>query len=101
MSRSAIATPPGTTWTLPGALNDSRHAFWSVAVFSCLVSLLMFAGPFYLIQVYDRVLASRSVATLIALFIGLVGAFAFQLFFDLVRSGILAPPFMPPMAAKV
>ena len=36
----------------------------------------MLAGPIYMLQVYDRVLGSRSVPTLVALSIGLVGAYA-------------------------
>jgi ATP-binding cassette, subfamily C, bacterial PrsD len=40
------------------------------------VNLLMLAGPLYMLQVYDRVLSSRSVPTLIALSIFLVGAAA-------------------------
>jgi ATP-binding cassette, subfamily C, bacterial PrsD len=38
----------------------------------------LLAGPLYMLQVYDRVLSSRSVPTLIALSIFLVGAYAFQ-----------------------
>ena len=38
--------------------------------------MLMLAGPLYMLQVYDRVLASHSVPTLIALSIFLVGAYA-------------------------
>jgi ABC-type protease/lipase transport system fused ATPase/permease subunit len=58
------------------ALRDCRRAFASVALFSGIVNLLMLAGPLYMLQVYDRVLSSRSVPTLIALSIFLVGAAA-------------------------
>jgi ATP-binding cassette, subfamily C, type I secretion system permease/ATPase len=43
------------------ALRDCRRAFGSVALFSGIVNLLMLAGPLYMLQVYDRVLSSRSV----------------------------------------
>jgi len=56
------------------ALRECRRAFGSVALFSGMVNLLMFAGTLYMLQVYDRVLSSRSVPTLIALSIFLVGA---------------------------
>jgi ATP-binding cassette subfamily C protein PrsD len=56
------------------ALRDCRRAFASVAVFSGIVNLLMLAGPLYMLQVYDRVLNSRSVPMLIALSIFLVDA---------------------------
>jgi ATP-binding cassette, subfamily C, type I secretion system permease/ATPase len=55
-------------------LRDCRRAFASVAVFSGIVNLLMLAGPLYMLQVYDRVLNSRSVPMLIALSIFLVDA---------------------------
>ena len=71
------------------ALKDCRRAFWSVALFSGLVNLLMLAGPIYMLQVYDRVLASRSVPTLVALTVFLVGAYAFQGMLDLIRSRIV------------
>src|SRR3954467_9783070 len=71
------------------ALRDCRRAFASVAVFSGIVNLLMLAGPLYILQVYDRVLSSRSVPTLIALSILLVGAYAFQGTLDLIRSRVV------------
>jgi ATP-binding cassette subfamily C protein PrsD len=55
------------------ALRDCRQASWSVALFSGLVNLLMLAGPLYMLRVYDRVLSSHSVPTLVALTVFLVG----------------------------
>jgi ATP-binding cassette subfamily C protein len=60
-----------------------------VALFSAVVNMLMLAGPLYMLQVYDRVLASHSVATLIALSILLCGAFALQACMDLIRSRVV------------
>ena len=74
---------------LAGALRDCRRAFASVAVFSGVVNLLMLAGPLYMLQVYDRVLNSRSVPTLVALSLLLVGAYAFQGALDLIRSRVV------------
>jgi ATP-binding cassette subfamily C protein len=71
------------------ALQDCRRAFWSVALFSGVVNLLMLAAPLYMLQIYDRVLASRSVPTLVALSVFLVGAFAFQGVLDVIRSRIV------------
>ena len=71
------------------ALKECRRAFWSVSLFSCAVNMLMLAGPLYMLQVYDRVLTSRSVPTLIALSVFIAGAYAFQGFFDLIRVRVL------------
>jgi ATP-binding cassette, subfamily C, type I secretion system permease/ATPase len=71
------------------ALRDCRRAFWSVALFSGLVNLLMLAGPLYMLQIYDRVLSSHSVPTLVALTVFLVGAYAFQGGLDLIRSRVV------------
>lgn len=71
-------------------MGDVRRSFRSVAVFSAAVNLLMLAGPLYMLQIYDRVLASRSVATLVALSVLLVGAYAFQGILDLIRSRLVA-----------
>ena len=74
---------------LTAALKDCRRAFWGVALFSAVVNLLMLAGPIYMLQIYDRVLASRNIPTLVALTIFLVGAYAFQGILDLIRSRIV------------
>jgi PrtD family type I secretion system ABC transporter len=71
------------------ALKDCRQAFWSVALFSAVVNMLMLAGPLYMLQIYDRVLSSRSVPTLVALSVFLVGAYLFQGALDIVRSRIV------------
>jgi len=67
-------TPPD----LAAALKECRRAFLSVAFFSGAANMLMLAGPLYMLQVYDRVLASRSVPTLVALSLLLLLAYAFQ-----------------------
>jgi ATP-binding cassette subfamily C protein len=71
---------------LAAVLGECRRAFLSVALFSGLVNLLMLAGPLYMLQVYDRVLSSHSVPTLVALSIVLVVAYGFQAGFEVVRS---------------
>jgi ATP-binding cassette subfamily C protein len=45
----------------------SSGAILAAFVFSIFVNILMLTGPLYMLQVYDRVLASRSEATLVAL----------------------------------
>ena len=41
----------------------------AVFVFSIFVNILMLTGPLFMLQVYDRVLGSRSEETLVALFL--------------------------------
>ena len=49
------------------ALAESRRLFVAVGLFSAFVNLLMLTGPVFMLQIYDRVLPSRSEATLVAL----------------------------------
>jgi PrtD family type I secretion system ABC transporter len=83
-----IKTSP-THPDLAAALRECRRAFTSVALFSGIVNLLMLAGPLYMLQIYDRVLSSRSVPTLVALSVFLVGAYAVQGALDLIRSRVV------------
>ena len=50
------------------ARSMGRGLFATAFVFSIFVNLLMLTGPIFMLQVYDRVLSSRSEATLVALF---------------------------------
>lgn len=58
----------------------------AVLVFSCLVNLLMLAGPLYMLQIYNRVLASGSVNTLVALTVLVAALYAMLAFLEGVRS---------------
>jgi len=58
--------PPGST-ELRTALGEGHAIFGAVVLFSVFVNLLMLSGPIYMLQIYDRVLSSRSEATLVAL----------------------------------
>ena len=89
VSQSAVAPAPASHPEVAEALRDCRRAFWSVALFSAAVNVLMLAGPLYMLQIYDRVLTSRSVPTLVALTVFLIGAYAFQAAFDVIRSRVV------------
>ncbi|WP_261844919.1 type I secretion system permease/ATPase [Aliamphritea ceti] len=52
---------------LSDALNLIRGAFLSVAGFSCCINLLMLVPVIYMLQVYDRVVTSGSLSTLLML----------------------------------
>lgn len=60
-----------------------------MALFSGAFNILMLAGPLYMLQIYDRVLASRSVSTLVGLSVFLAGALAFQGILDIVRNRVV------------
>jgi PrtD family type I secretion system ABC transporter len=78
-TRSEIAT----------VLLASRMAFASTALFSCLVNILMLTGPLFMLQVYDRVLTSGSVPTLIALIGIVIALYAYYGFLEYLRARIL------------
>jgi ATP-binding cassette subfamily C protein len=64
-------------------------AFVAVALFSGLINLLGLTGSLYMLQVYDRVLPSHSVPTLVVLSIAMVGLYVFYGLLDLVRLRLL------------
>tara|TARA_R110002049_G_scaffold212463_1_gene383627 strand:- start:74 stop:1813 length:1740 start_codon:yes stop_codon:yes gene_type:complete len=53
---------------LRSIMRHARGGFWAIGVFSLFVNILMLTGPLFMLQIYDRVLGSRSEATLAALF---------------------------------
>jgi ATP-binding cassette subfamily C protein len=74
---------------LRDALATCSHAFIGVALMSGLINVLYLTGSFYMLEVYDRVLPSRSVPTLIALSVLAVTLYMFQGVLDVIRSRIL------------
>ncbi len=89
----ALVPPPvyklakrGEMWL---ALVASRRAITAVGWFSCVINVLMLAGPLFMLQVYDRVMTSGSVPTLLAL-LGLTTAvYGIIGVLELVRSRII------------
>jgi PrtD family type I secretion system ABC transporter len=75
---------------LHAALLAFRKALVAVAVFSGFSNLLMLTGALFMLEVYDRVIPSRSVPTLIALAVIAAALFAFQAVIDIIRSRVLA-----------
>jgi len=72
------------------ALRSTQSDWLHVAVFSAAVNILMLTGSLYMLQVYDRVLAARSVQTLVALSLMVLVAFALQGLLDSVRMRMLS-----------
>ncbi|WP_028957012.1 type I secretion system permease/ATPase [Sulfitobacter sp. 20_GPM-1509m] len=72
------------------ARSESRSLYWLVGVFSLFANLLMLTGPLYMLSVYDRVLGSRSEATLIALSLLVLFLYGVMGILDYTRSRIMA-----------
>src|SRR5271155_4141264 len=74
---------------LGDALRACRSAFVGVGVMSCIINLLYLTGSIFMLEVYDRVLPSRSVPTLVGLVILAGGLYIAQGILDLIRGRIL------------
>ncbi len=72
------------------ARSESRGLYWLVGIFSLFANLLMLTGPMYMLQVYDRVLGSRSEETLIALSLLVLFLYGVMGILDYTRSRIMA-----------
>lgn len=86
----AINVPKPGVEEMRAALADSRSSFIAVAVFSFFVNLLVFTGPLFMMQIYDRVLGSGSEATLVSLCVLMVALYFIQGVLDHVRGRIAA-----------
>lgn len=71
------------------ALASCRSAFISVGLFSAVINILMLTGSIYMLQVYDRVIPSRSIPTLVSLSLIVIAIYAVQGVFDWLRQRIL------------
>jgi ATP-binding cassette subfamily C protein len=71
------------------ALGACRGYFWAVGLFSAAINVLYLASPLYMLQVYDRVVSSASVPTLLMLTVALLIALGAMAALDGVRARIL------------
>jgi PrtD family type I secretion system ABC transporter len=67
-----------------------RAYFLSAAFFSLVINVLMLAPALFMLQVFDRVVSSRSVETLVMLFILTLMALACMAYLDAIRARLLA-----------
>jgi ATP-binding cassette subfamily C protein len=75
---------------LKAARRETRGLVLATIIFSTFVNLLMLTGPLYMLQVYDRVLGSRSEATLVALSLMVVFLFLIMGVLDYARGRVMA-----------
>jgi len=71
------------------AIKACRRGLVSVGIFTGVINVLMLTGSFFMLQVYDRVIPSRSLPTLLGLFGFVVLLYAFQGLFDAIRGRLL------------
>src|SRR3990167_2196316 len=74
---------------LAEVLNRLRHTFFALAAFSGVINLLLLAPALYMLQVYDRVLVSSNVTTLLMLTLLLLGLYLLMALLEVVRSVVL------------
>jgi len=87
-------TDHATVRTLPqrdaaAAVFPLRQSIAGIALISGVVNVLALTSPVFMLQVYDRVLASGSVPTLIGLAVLAGGLYLFQAVLDIVRARVL------------
>ena len=70
-------------------LQRCRTYFLFAGIFSFFVNLLMLSLPLYILQIFDRVITSRSLETLMMLTIGTIGALVILMTLDMLRSRLL------------
>jgi ATP-binding cassette subfamily C protein len=74
---------------LRAALGSCKNAFVGIAAFSGLINLLMLTSSVFMLEVYDRVLPSRSVPTLVGLSILAAILLLFQALLEITRGRLL------------
>jgi ATP-binding cassette subfamily C protein PrsD len=70
-------------------LRESARRMVGIAVFSGVINVLMLSGSLYMLQVYDRVIPSRNITTLLGLSLIVLFAYLMQGYFDALRSRML------------
>jgi PrtD family type I secretion system ABC transporter len=72
------------------ALSRCRRPLFWIAGFSLVINILMLTSSLYMMQVFDRVLSSGSLGTLLFLTLAAAGALGLMSLLDFVRSRILS-----------
>ena len=88
-----MTTPDRPSLSQPSPVSNAiracRLSLLSVGLFTGMINILMLTGSFFMLQVYDRVIPSRSLPTLFGLFGLVVALYAFQGLFDAIRGRLL------------
>lgn len=73
-------------WTI---LRGAKRALFGIGALSAAINVLVLGGSIYMMLVYDRVLPSHSVVTLIGLLILVLAVYAIQAGFEILRANML------------
>src|SRR6202163_1153623 len=86
---SSLLSTLGSGDPVAHRLRESARRMVGIAVFSGVINVLMLSGSLYMLQVYDRVIPSRNVATLLGLSLMVLFAYLVQGYFDALRARML------------
>lgn len=75
---------------LSGAIKACRGALVATGLFTSVINILMLTGSLFMLQVYDRVLPSRSIPTLLALVVIVIGLYLAQGLLEAIRLRVLS-----------
>src|SRR4051812_38737562 len=81
---------PAARSELVCALLSCRKAITCIAILSAVINVLYLTGSLFMLQVYDRVIPSGSIPTLVTLIVLTVGMYCFQGALDVIRARLLA-----------
>lgn len=79
----------GTGFRFHSWAGTIKRSVGAIACFSALINILALVGSIFMLEVYDRVLPSRSLPTLIVLSILVAGLFLFYGLLELIRARVL------------
>ena len=71
------------------ALLKFKQVFYTIAIFTACINILMLVPSIYMLEVYDRVLVSRNETTLYVLSFMTVGLFALMAVLEYIRSMVV------------
>lgn len=87
-----MSDKPATTHSqaIERAMGSIKRSALSVFIFSGIINILYLTGSLFMLQVYDRVLSSRSIPTLVVLAIITASLYIFQGALDGIRQRVVA-----------
>ncbi|WP_186372045.1 type I secretion system permease/ATPase [Yersinia vastinensis] len=81
--------PASAAITVLSVIAGHKKNLWGIGLFTAVINILMLAPAIYMLQVYDRVLASANTMTLLMLTILVLGIFIFIGLLEWIRSAVV------------